>query len=159
MKLKRAKTNVSEMDMTPMIDMTFQLISFFMFVINFNQDLRNETIHLPVAELAKPVEKAKVEPLFLNVNRDGKLLVVGNTWVVDRTHPDMADINEYLRREARLIKANMLRAGRTAEEGLEATVIVRGDRAVQYGVVQDLIRACREAGFTKFSLRAEREAK
>ena len=157
MKLKRASSNVPEMDMTPMIDMTFQLISFFMFVINFNQDLRNETIKLPHASLTKPVEKAKVNPLILNVNKDGKLLIIGESFAVQEPN-DMAKINQYLRREAALIKVEMQRAGKTAQEGLEATVIIRADKETQYGIVQDLIRACREAGFTKFSLRAERKA-
>jgi biopolymer transport protein ExbD len=158
MRLKRPDSNVSEMDMTPMIDMTFQLISFFMFVVNFNNDLTNETIHLPIAELAKPVDKAKLEPLFLNVNKAGMLVIVGEQLQVQEPN-DMAKINAYLKREAALIKANMAKAGKAAAEGLEATVIIRADQHAQYGVVQDLIRACREAGFIKFSLRAERQAK
>jgi biopolymer transport protein ExbD len=153
MKIKKADTNVSEMDMTPMIDMTFQLISFFMFVINFNNDLTNEQIHLPVAELARPVDKAKVEPLFLNVNKDGKLVLIGEAF--DLENPtDMAKVNAYLKREATLIKVAMQKVGKAGTEGLEATVIIRGDERVKYGAVQDLIRACREAGFVKFSLRA-----
>ena len=154
MKLKKADINVSEMDMTPMIDMTFQLISFFMFVINFNNDLTNQQIHLPVAELAKPVEKAKIQPLFLNIDKDGRLLVVGET--LDLKDPNgFAKVNAYLKKEAIVIKLAMQKAGKPGDKGLEATVIIRGDERMHYGVVQDLIRACREAGFTKFSLRAD----
>ena len=153
MKFRHSTVNVSEMDMTPMIDMTFQLISFFMFVINFNNDLTNEKIHLPVAELAKPVNKAPIEPLVLNVNRDGKLEVIGEQFDL-RMPQDMARVNAYLKREAAIIRVKMQKLGKAAELGLEATVIIRGDERMQYGAVQDLIRACREAGFTKFSLRA-----
>ena len=153
MKIKKSATNVSEMDMTPMIDMTFQLVSFFMFAINFNSDLMNEQINLPVAELARPVDKAQVEPLFLNVSRDGKLKLIGESFVIQDPN-DMAKINAYLKREATLIKLSMQKVGKSGREGLEATVIIRGDERVPYGPVQDLIRACREAGFVKFSLRA-----
>jgi biopolymer transport protein ExbD len=153
MKIKKAATNVSEMDMTPMIDMTFQLVSFFMFAINFNSELINEQINLPVAEMARPVDKAKVEPLFLNVSRDGKLQLIGESFVIQDPN-DMAKINAYLKREATLIKLSMQKAGKSGAAGLEATVIIRGDERVPYGAVQDLIRACREAGFVKFSLRA-----
>jgi biopolymer transport protein ExbD len=153
MKFKKADTNVSEMDMTPMIDMTFQLVSFFMFAINFNSELMNEQIHLPVAELARPVDKAQVEPLFLNVSRDGKLRLIGESFVIQDPN-DMAKINAYLKREATLIKVSMQKVGKVGSDGLEATVIIRGDERVPYGPVQDLIRACREAGFVKFSLRA-----
>ena len=154
MKLKRAEINVSEMDMTPMIDMTFQLISFFMFVINFNNDLSNQQIHLPVAELAKPVEKAKIQPLVLNIDQDGKLLVIGE--ILDLKDPNgFAKANAYLKKEATVIRLAMQKAGKPGDKGLEATVIIRGDERMHYGAVQDLIRACREAGFTKFSLRAD----
>ena len=152
MKIKEAATNVNEMDVTPMIDMTFQLVSFFMFALNFNNDLANEQIHLPVAELARPVEKAKVEPLFLNVNKEGKLLLIGETYSIQDSN-DFAKINANLRREAALLRVAQQKAGKVGPE-LEATVIIRGDEYVPYGSVQDLIRACREAGFNKFSLRA-----
>ena len=153
MKIKKAAMNVSEMDMTPMIDMTFQLVSFFMFAINFNSELISEQINLPVAEMARPVKKAAVEPLFLNVTREGKLQLIGESFALNDPN-DMAKINAYLKREATLIKLSMQKVGRTGSEGLEATVIIRGDERTHYGAVQDLIRACREAGFVKFSLRA-----
>ncbi|MDP6717396.1 MAG: biopolymer transporter ExbD, partial [Pirellulaceae bacterium] len=38
MKIKKGATNnILEGDLTPMIDMTFQLIAFFMVLINFTQ--------------------------------------------------------------------------------------------------------------------------
>ncbi len=157
MKFKKTENTVSEMDMTPMIDMTFQLISFFMFVVNFNNDLTNQQIHLPVAELAKPVEKAKLEPLFLNINKDGKLLLIGEEFDLKQPN-DVAKVNAYLKREATVIKLSMQKLGKDVDLGLEATVIIRGDKEMQYGVVQDLIRACRESGFTRFSLRADLKA-
>ena len=38
--------------MTPMIDMTFQLIAFFMVLINFTEADQNQAINLPSSELA-----------------------------------------------------------------------------------------------------------
>jgi biopolymer transport protein ExbD len=158
MKIKKADTNVSEMDMTPMIDMTFQLVSFFMFAINFNNELVSEQINLPVAEMARPVKKAPVEPLILNITREGELQLIGESFSISDPN-DMAKINAYLKREATLIKVAMQKVGRSGAEGLDATVLIRGDERTHYGAVQDLIRACREAGFVKFSLRARLEAK
>ena len=51
---KRAATRIQEGDMTPMIDMVFQLIAFFMVLINFTEADQNQRIHLPSSELAKP---------------------------------------------------------------------------------------------------------
>ena len=46
-----------EPDMTPMIDMTFQLIAFFMFTINFSDTEQDQRVTLPASELAKPPER------------------------------------------------------------------------------------------------------
>jgi len=48
--------STTDIDMTPMIDMTFQLITFFMFVMNFSEAEQDERIQLPSSQLAKPVE-------------------------------------------------------------------------------------------------------
>ena len=37
-----------------MIDMTFQLIAFFMLVINFSDVEQDQRVQLPASELAKP---------------------------------------------------------------------------------------------------------
>ena len=44
--------------MTPMIDMTFQLIAFFMVLVNFADADQNARIRLPSSELAKPADHA-----------------------------------------------------------------------------------------------------
>ena len=54
MRVRRRGEGIQEGDLTPMIDMTFQLIAFFMVLINFNQSEQNEKIQLPESTLAKP---------------------------------------------------------------------------------------------------------
>ena len=39
----------------------------------------------------------------------------------------------------------------------DVTVLIRADSEVPTGLVQELIKKCQEAGFTKFSLRATSE--
>ena len=53
MRVKKIESGVHEGDLTPMIDMTFQLIAFFMVLINFTQSEQNERVQLPLSELAK----------------------------------------------------------------------------------------------------------
>ncbi|MBC7820687.1 MAG: biopolymer transporter ExbD, partial [Planctomycetaceae bacterium] len=60
MKFKSPPMPSAEMDMTPMMDLTFQLISFFMMVTNFDQTQADERVRLPTDALAKPSE-VKVE--------------------------------------------------------------------------------------------------
>ena len=57
MKIRKSyDSKMAEGDLTAMIDMVFQLIIFFMVLINFSQDDQNDKIKLPSSELAKPPE-------------------------------------------------------------------------------------------------------
>jgi len=52
----------AEADMTPMIDMTFQLIAFFMVLINFAEDNMDDRVKLPSSELAKVPKGRSLRP-------------------------------------------------------------------------------------------------
>ena len=152
-------TSPAGLNMTPMIDMTFQLIAFFMFVLNFSKDVADERIRLPIADQAVPAEQAIDEPLFLNLNRRGSLLAIGTQWDLDR---EQSLVLSYLKREAAVVKRDMeyealgdasvaaeLKANR-----LWTTVVIRADRETRCDAVRQLLGMCRQVGFTKFALRA-----
>jgi biopolymer transport protein ExbD len=128
----------TDIDMTPMIDMTFQLITF---VMNFSEAEQDDRIQLPLSQLAKPVEGAMETPITLQLTNDGSIIYAGEMVPV-------ADIGLYLDRE----KTVMLDAGK---EPNAATVIVRADGRSKTGEVQEIIRRCQEKGFEKFALRAQ----
>ena len=73
MKIKQAKQTILEVDMTPMIDMTFQLIAFFMIVTNFEQTQADERVKLPADKLARPPIVARQQEVVLNVGFDRNL--------------------------------------------------------------------------------------
>ena len=131
----------TDIDMTPMIDMTFQLITFFMFVMNFSEAEQDDRVQLPLSQLAKPVEGAMDTPITLQLTSDGSIIYAGELVAVP-------DIGVHLERE----KAVMLDAGK---EPNSATVIVRADGRSKTGDVQEIIRRCQEQGFEKFALRAQ----
>ena len=133
--------STTDIDMTPMIDMTFQLITFFMFVMNFSEAEQDERIQLPLSQLAKPVEGAMETPITLQLTNGGSVIYAGELVAV-------RDIGAYLDRE----KSVMIDAGK---EPSAATVIVRADGRAKTGEVQDIIRICQEKGFERFALRAQ----
>ncbi len=165
MKIKRVQGSLIELDMTPMIDMTFQLIAFFMFTINFNNDIVNKDVQLPVAEIARPVERAMLRPLFLNVDKEGRLLTGTDVGDIDlRNSAEERKLLDYLTAEKENILVEMYaKFGKLDEsEELKATVVIRAHEDGEYGPIQDLIRTCRVAGFSRYSLRAnlkQREAR
>lgn len=131
----------TDIDMTPMIDMTFQLITFFMFVMNFSEAEQDDRIQLPSSQLAKPVEGAMESPITLQLTNNGSVIYAGELVAVP-------DIGTYLERE----KTVMLDAGK---EPSAATVIVRADGRSKTGEVQEIIKKCQEKGFERFALRAQ----
>jgi len=138
---KSSEASSTDIDMTPMIDMTFQLITFFMFVMNFSEAEQDDRIQLPLSQLAKPVDGPVEKPITLQLTNAGTVIYAGELI-------GLQDISGYLERE----KSVLTEAGR---DPTEATVIVRADGAAKTGQVQDIIKICQEKGFEKFALRAQ----
>ncbi|MCX7417451.1 MAG: biopolymer transporter ExbD [Planctomycetota bacterium] len=138
---QESEVSSTDIDMTPMIDMTFQLITFFMFVMNFSEAEQDDRIQLPSSQLAKPVEGAMESPITLQLTNKGSIVYAGEEVAV-------ADIGAYLERE----KTVMLESGK---EPNAATVIVRADGRSKTGEVQKIIQTCQEKGFERFALRAQ----
>jgi len=144
MALKRKfDTKAAEGDMTSMIDMVFQLIIFFMVLINFSQDDQNQAIKLPSSELAKPAESPLENPIVLNLAFNGNVYLGPETSTI-------AGLRPLLELEAKVLTSN----GKSAKD---ANIIIRADGNTAGGMVQELIKKCQESGYEKFALRAKEE--
>jgi biopolymer transport protein ExbD len=130
------------MDMTPMIDVTFQLIAFFMFVLNFSEIDTDQKINLPASELARPPESPYAQPLTVQMTKDETILFGG-----DEIGPEA--LQSALMREAAIIKAY------PNKKLSDVTVVVRADREAKTGKVQEVIQMCQKAGFDMFALRGK----
>ncbi|TWT36083.1 biopolymer transport protein ExbD [Posidoniimonas corsicana] len=138
---QRKQLDASEGDLTPMIDMTFQLIAFFMVLINFTEVEQDQRITLPASELAQPPDVPYDEPLTVQITKDETIL-----FARDELEPDA--LLPALRREASIIRAY-------DKQLSDVTIIIRADETVRTGVVQDAISACQEAEFETFALRGK----
>jgi len=143
MRIKKAQSNIVEGDMTPMIDMTFQLIAFFMVLINFTQSEQNDRIKLPDSELAKPPDAPLEYPITLHLTKEGTVIIGGEEVPISGLGP-------YLSREA-----NVLRIRNKPLS--DATIIIRGHKDARTGKVQELIKECQQNNFEKFALRAKED--
>jgi biopolymer transport protein ExbD len=142
MRYKRHAQVTAEMDMTPMIDVTFQLIAFFMFVLNFSEVDQDQRINLPLSELARPPEVAYDEPLTIQLTDDERIIFAG-----DLLTPD--GLKSALLREAQIIKAH------PDKKVSDVTVIIRADRFAKTGKVQEIIQLAQQAEFDTFALRGK----
>jgi len=138
---KKKQTEVTQGDLTPMIDMTFQLIAFFMVLINFTQSEQDQRVQLPDSSLAKPAELPLDHPVIIHLAEDGEAIYSGLKIPIGGLGP-------YLQKEIRALEFS--------GEGVEAaTIVIRAHRFCQAGRVQELIEECQEVGFENFALRAQ----
>ncbi len=142
MRFKKSNTEILEADLTPMIDMTFNLIAFFMFTINFADAERIEQIMLPKSSLAKPPEGLADYQFILDQD--------GSVWFDGQRIEQIELVNPLLRREVRA-------AERQGVPPARVSVIIRAHEDAESGKVQKLIQQCQENELEKFLLRFKEE--
>ncbi len=152
MRIKRAETNVAEADMTPMIDMVFQLVAFFMIVTNFDQQQADERVKLPVDQMVEAVQEARKKELVVNIgfdrNSQGEIISEPKVLLATGDVP-VLQYAPIITQEARIALA---RGGQ--QELDETTVSIRSDSEVPTGMVQEVVKFAQEAGYHIFAFRA-----
>ncbi len=138
----------AEPNLTPMLDMVFQLVTFFMLVINFKSASLDLNMKLPIVGSARPVDtKGQEDLLILNINKQGQFTVYGAV----RT-----DIESYLAGEAQtsLLRAKLTNPKLEPGDDLPTTVVIRADVGTRFSLLNRVIKACQDHGFRKFALKA-----
>ncbi len=143
MRVKSKKPDLAEGDLTPMIDMVFQLIAFFMVLINFAQTEAHDEIMLPSSQLVKPPEAAIEFPIILHVLVDGSIDLGGDEFTAET-------LRGGLRQEIAVINAQQREIG-------DANVIIRAHKNTRTGDVQEVIRVCQEQQLVNFHLRVKED--
>lgn len=110
-----------EFNMTPMIDVTFLLIIFFLVSSNMAQQETAVELNLPSAESGRDVQDDSLRRITVNLTADGSLLLGGEAM-------DAAELGRRLTVE------------RAQPDPIE--VRIRCDRAVEYGHVKPIMREC-----------------
>jgi biopolymer transport protein ExbD len=143
----------AEPNLTPLLDVVFQLITFFMLVINFSNENYDQRVRLPVAGSARPVEDGEKsvseDRLVLNIDKEGHLLMSGQVLTQQKAM-------EEIKHQAALVKLNLTSAGikLNATKDLPTTIILRADRDTPFSSLFSLITTCQANGFRKFALKA-----
>jgi biopolymer transport protein ExbD len=144
MKIKARGPEFVEIDYTPMIDMTFQLIAFFMILINFSDGEQDERVKLPSSAIAIPPTTPLDAPITIQMADDGKIIMNGELL------PDVQALRPFLKNEQYVLQTR-------EQSEKDATVVIRADKDAKTGRVQEIIKLCQEIGFEKFTLRAKSE--
>jgi len=142
MKIKAKGADFVDIDYTPMIDMTFQLIAFFMILINFSDAETDQRVQLPSSAIAKPPVSPLETPITIQMVRDGQIIMNGQLL------PDANAVKPFLKNEQYVLQTRK-------QSEKDATIIIRAHKDAKTGMVQQVIKVCQEVGFEKFTLRAK----
>lgn len=111
-------------EMTPMIDIVFLLLIFFLVATTFHQTEREMQIALPMASSSDPISSI-LQELVVNVNEQGDIIVGGRT-----LEPE----------DLRSLVAEAVRMNP------DQKVTLRGDRRTPYANVMRVLDICKGAG-------------
>ncbi len=111
-------------EMTPMIDMVFLLLIFFLVATTFHQTEREMQIALPIASSAAPISSL-LQEMVINVDAEGRIIVSGR---------------EIAPEDLRV----MVREAVAANPSQKVTV--RGDRSTPYANVVTVLDICKLGG-------------
>lgn len=161
MRFKPPEPNVAEIDMTPLIDIVFQLIAFFMVVTNFEQTQADERVILPKDQLAVPPATARENELVINIGFDRyppKHPRAGEKedpepWVYYNDQKiRVEDFEPQLVSECQIFQDQQ-------KDINNITLVIRADAEVPMGKVQKIIELAQKktVGFVKFAIKARQE--
>ena len=139
-----------EPNLTPMLDMVLQLVMFFMLCANFVMEQVNESIKLPEAVAAKPLDRKDERLLFLNVNTDGKVLLSKLDAEDSLSLDNKIQLKSFMERRMKRDK----QTSPDPNAPILSTIIVRADRHTKFEKINDVMEGCRAAGYKQIRLRA-----
>ena len=116
-------------NLTPMIDVVFQLLLFFLVASKFAEDERELNIVLPHASEARPLS-TKPDLLFVNVDAQGR-------YFVGQEEFNVAGL------EAKLKQVSSNNPG-------QQTVEIRADRQCRWEFVVEVMNLCNKAGIRDY---------
>jgi biopolymer transport protein ExbD len=132
MKLCPDEDEVDSINLTPMIDVVFLLLIFFLTATTFQKDEVEMSLDLPDAASGKPGEEKKV--IVINIAADGRVIVDGREVSV-------------------MALRQKLKAAASRDKDQE--VLIRGDEKTNFGLVAQVFDACLLAKLHSISIGAD----
>ncbi len=145
-KIKKARVGI-KLDMTPMVDVAFLLLTFFMLTTQFKPP-EDVTVELPSSHSAFKLPESDV--MIITVSKDGRIFLG-----LDAQNLRLKLFGEEGRRKLSMEVtkddlANMLIQARIANPRLRT--VVKGDRGAPFGPVEDVMNILQKTKITRFNL-------
>ncbi|MFQ5984862.1 MAG: protein TolR [Alphaproteobacteria bacterium] len=121
---------MSEINITPVVDVMLVLLVIFM----ITAPLLTVGVNVDLPEAGVPEIRGQDEPLAVSINADGVIYLQNTEVALDELGPRLEAVTE---------------------RKSDVRIFVRGDRAIDYGLVMEVMGAITEAGFDNVALIAE----
>jgi biopolymer transport protein ExbD len=128
---------LDSLNMTPLIDVVFLLLIFFLVATRFAQDDRELPVQLPSAASAVPMTAEPTE-LVVNVDAAGQYMILGQRMALDK------------------VESTLRRA--VADDPINQMVIIRGDRNVAFQAVVSVMDLCTKLKVPSYKISTDSEA-
>lgn len=145
-KFKKGRVGI-KIDMTPMVDVAFLLLTFFMLTTQFRPQ-EEVQIELPSSHSAFKLPESDV--MIITVNKEGNIyLGVDSQMLRARLFGDAAKYKAEVQVEQQNL-ANLLVTARINNPKLRT--VIKGDKQAPYGVIEDVMNALQKVKITRFNL-------
>jgi biopolymer transport protein ExbD len=122
---------IGSLSLTPLIDVVFLLLIFFLVATRFAQEDRELDVKLPTASEARPLTETPRD-VFVNIDDQGRYFVDGKILTVE-------ELEEVLLQAAANNPANQ-------------AVVIRADRRVTFQYVVNAMNACNKANIFDYKV-------
>lgn len=141
--------NEAEVNLTPLLDVVLQLIMFFMITVNFVRvDQLNADIVLPPVQNAVPLDRSADNWVFLNMDKDGRVLVSSGEELDVRKQ---GKLRRYVEQAREQLIRSAREAGKTAD--IRVVIVLRAHKDCRYRDVWEVLDICNKAGYNRWQLR------
>lgn len=138
MPLKTHQDDIPQINLTPMLDIVFNLIIFFMVGTRFSE-LEERSVDVKVPEVKSAAQLSAIpKTRTINVHRDGKVTLDHKPLTLPQLTAELA--------ESRRQRPDM-------------SVVIRGDAEGRFQNVASVLTACRQAGVSDMGISVRMETK
>jgi biopolymer transport protein ExbD len=145
-KLKKARVGI-RIDMTPMVDVAFLLLTFFMLTTQFKPP---EEVQIVLPSSHSPIKLPESDVAIITVSRDGRLFMgVDQQGLRVRLFGEDAKLKNEVPIELSQLE-KLLVTARVANPRLR--FVINGDKDAEYGPIMDVMNTFEKTKISRFNL-------
>lgn len=122
---KKLNSQESLLDLTPIVDVVFNLLIFFALSLNFSQITSSINIKLPKAKSSEVITEKQI---VVSIEKGNKIYINDNSLYIDQVASYLSDINK------------------------NKVVVVKADESIDHGFVVQIMDLIKRSGFKKLGI-------